>query len=83
MATTKTEWALTTWANRESATFVAIDKHIGNVTVDAYGRKSGTNGYQSGVPRRPVKMADGNPAYVMYDSDAAGAVPIIKISEEE
>ena len=79
----KTEWTIATWANRASAAYVAIDKHISNIIVDAYGRKCGTNGYASGTPRRPVKMEEGNPAYVMYDSDDEGAVPIIRISEEE
>lgn len=77
----KTEWTLSTWANRASATYVGIDRHIGNVTIDAYGRRSGTNNFGSPAPRRPVKMEEGTTAYVMYDSDAEGAVPIIRISE--
>ena len=77
----KAEWALTTWANRASATYVNIDQPIDGVVIDAYGRKYGTAEYLSG-PRRPVKMEGGNPAYVMYDSADAGNVPVIRISEE-
>ena len=79
----KTEWTLSTWDNRESAEYVPIDKHIGNVVIDAYGRRPGTSGFGSGTPRRPVKMEGGDPAYVMYESDTDGPVPVIRISEEE
>ena len=40
----KTEWAITTWADRGSATYVPIDRAINDITIDAYGRKSGTFG---------------------------------------
>ena len=77
-----TEWAVTTWENRASATYVAIDRAINDTVIDAYGRKSGTFGYMDPAPRRPVKAEAGETtAYVMYDDDTSGAVPIIRISE--
>ena len=79
----KTEWAITTWANREGATYAPIDRAINDITIDAYGRKSGTFGYMDPAPRRPVKMEAGETtAYVMYDYDSDGAVPVIRITEE-
>lgn len=76
------EWTLAKWADRASASYVGIDRNINNITIDAYGRKSGTADYKSCCPRRPVKTEAGETAtYVMYDDDTAGPVPIIRISE--
>ena len=81
--TLKTEWSMATWAAREDAVYVPIDRHIDNVVIDAFGRRPGTPNYGSAIPRRAVRTADGNPAYVMFDSDSDGNVPIIRITEEE
>ena len=78
----KTEWSLTTWANRASASYVGITQPINGVIIDAFGRKHGTADYLSAIPRRPVKMEEGDVAYVMYDTDTDGPVPVIRISEE-
>ena len=78
----KTEWALTTWANRATANYVPIDKAIGYVVIDAFGRKQSAAGYNSGAPRRTVKQESGPVAYAVYDSDAAGPVPVIRMTEE-
>jgi len=84
MSTTVTSWTIAVWNDREAAEYRPIDRHIDNVVIDAYGRRSGTCGYLSGIPRRPVRMESNEmgPSYVMYDSDEAGPVPIIRISEE-
>lgn len=79
---TTQEWALTTWANKASATYVPINKSINNRFIDAYGRlQSDLNPIIENRPRRPYKMDDGSPSYVMYDDDANGSVPVIRITE--
>jgi len=78
-----TEWTIATWATRESATYVGIDKHIGNVVIDAYGRRSDQANYLAPIPRRPFKVEEGETvSYVMFEDDAAGPRPIIRITEE-
>ena len=77
-----TEWTIAMWADRETADYVPICRHIGNRVIDAWGRLSGTEGFGGGA-RRPYKQEDGNPAYIMYEDDANGAVPIIRITEQE
>lgn len=75
-------WAMTTWANRASATYVNIDKPIGNRYIDAFGRLRPDLSQQNSLPRRPYKMEEGDSvSYVMYDSDDKGNVPVIKITE--
>ena len=79
-----TEWTLSTWADRATATYVGIDQSIGGVKIDAFGRRSDKACYQDPIPRRALKVEEGDTvSYVMYDDDSAGAVPVIKITEEE
>ena len=79
---TTQEWAFSTWDNRESATYVAIDQPINGVVIDAFGRVRPELNQQASLQRRPYKMETGDTvSYVMYDSDANGAVPIIRITE--
>ena len=78
-----TTWTIATWENRESATYVGIDQHIGNIVIDAYGRRSDQTHYLEPIPRRPLKVEEGDTvSYVMYEDDSAGPVPIIRITEE-
>lgn len=83
MATQITEWALARWEDRTTASFVPVNSHIDNRVIDAYGRLNGSVDYGWNIPRRPYKLESGSTSYVMYDSDAEGPVPIIRISEEE
>ena len=79
---TTQEWTFSTWANRASATYVPIDQPINGVVIDAYGRVRPELQQQAALARRPYKMESGDTvSYVMYDSDANGAVPIIRITE--
>ena len=82
MATQITEWALARWEDRTTASYTPANNHIDNRVIDADGRRNGTADYGRNIPRRPYKLEIGSPSYVMYDSDAEGPVPIIRISEE-
>ena len=76
------QWAMTTWANKASATYVNVDKPINNRYIDAFGRLRPDILRDASLPRRPVKMEEGESvSYVMYDSDDNGNVPVIKITE--
>ena len=77
-----TYWAMTTWAKRGSATYKKITEPIDGRYIDAYGRLSGTADYNSGIPRRTLRSANGTPAYAMYDDDSKGNVPVIRITED-
>lgn len=86
--TVKQEWALTTWEGKssENVVWTPIGNAIDNIVIDGFGRKSGTNFYGSDAPRRPYKTETDEEAgttYVMYDDDTEGAVPVIRITEEE
>ena len=81
----KQEWAMTTWAEKgDAVNWAPVGRAINNTVIDAYGRLYGTNYYGSSVPRRPYKTdtADGV-TYIMYDDDTEGAVPVIRLTEEE
>ena len=84
MSTRTVTWTMSTWEQRGSAEYVPIDRHIGNLVIDAYGRRSDTAEYGRCAPRRPYRTeeADGV-AYIMYDNDHDGtvAVPIIRIED--
>ena len=84
MSTTVTSWTIAVWDERESAEYRPIDRHIGNIVIDAWGRRSDATDYGCTAPRRPVKMesSEDGPSFVMYDSDEDGPVPIIRIDEE-
>ena len=75
-------WALTTWDNRTSATYVSVDSAIDGKYIDAYGRLS-TEQYNRAAerPRRPYMVDEDNGvAYIVYDNSSA-AVPVIKMVE--
>ena len=84
MSIVKQEWAICHWQDKETAIYVPICQPINEKIIDAYGRYVYNPSYSSPTPRRPYKTdtADGV-TYVMYDDDAAGAVPVIRITEEE
>ena len=79
-----TQWAMTTWASKGSSNtnWKKITEPIDDRFIDAYGRLSGTADYNSGIPRRTLRSANGTPAYAMYDDDSKGNVPVIRITEE-
>lgn len=74
---------MTTWAKRGSVTYTKITEPINGRCIDAYGRLSGMADYNSGIPRRTLRSANGETAYAMYDDDKEGTVnvPVIKITE--
>jgi len=80
----KQEWTMTTWSGKgDAADWTPIGRAINNTVIDAYGRLYGTNHYGSCVPRRPYKTDTASGVtYIMYDDDTAGAVPVIRITEE-
>ena len=83
MATKTTTWTIAQWSERTTAEFRPVNTHIGNVVIDAYGRRSDQANYLEAIPRRPYKVEEGDTAsYVMYEDDTAGPVPIIRIVEE-
>ena len=83
MSTKTTAWTIAQWSERTTAQFVPVNTHINNVVIDAYGRRSDRAHYLEAIPRRPYKVeeAEGT-AFIMYEDDSAGPVPIIKIVEE-
>ena len=83
MSTKTTTWTIAQWSERTTATYVPVNTHINNVTIDAYGRRADQAHYLDAIPRRPYRIeeSDGT-AYIMYEDDNAGPVPIIRITEE-
>ena len=84
MSTRTVTWTVDTWENRASAAYTPVNTHINNVVIDAYGRRSDSPTFGRCSPRRPYKTEETDEAtYLMYDDDTNGAVPIIRITEEE
>lgn len=84
MSSIKQEWTICHWQNKETAIYVPICQSINEKIIDSYGRYVENSSYSSPAPRRPYKMdiVDGT-TYIMYDDDTAGAVPVIRIIEED
>lgn len=86
----KQEWAITTWEEKSGSgiEWNPIGEAISGIMIDAYGRQYRAINYVNAMPtqRRPYKTETDETTgitYVMYDSDANGAVPVIRITEEE
>lgn len=76
-------WAMTTWANRATATYVPIDTAINGRFVDRNGQLSSTMGAWAGKNfLAPYKVEDTETGvyYKTYKS-GDGVVPVIKITE--
>jgi hypothetical protein len=74
--------ALGTWAERASLAYKPVNSVLGNgMRYGAYGVPVVTGG-DTGGSRRPYRVDESDTtAYIMYDDDANGPVPIYRITE--
>ena len=72
--------AMGTWAERKALHYVPVNSEIEGKRFGAYGL-SLTSNWDVAAVRRPFRMEEGESAYIMYDDDSAGPVPIYRIQE--